>query len=120
MIMTTVIAGLLTSAAVVVTLRRAIGVRRMVKHSTKIDVGFSVLLFWAFSGTVTGILTAVIAGLAMAIYLSFLKHMIEVKDKRVEAKAAAWAKWEGQVKERKSYSRTPKSFNVDKIEGNAV
>jgi hypothetical protein len=68
-------------AAVLVTGARCIGLRRIVKHSTKTDVAFTAGTAFVLGGTLTGIATAILAGLMMALVLSALKALYALKDR---------------------------------------
>lgn len=60
-------------AATLVTLTRVIGIKRVLRHATLIDVLFTVLAGVMFLGTLSGMLIAVIGGLLMALTLSTMK-----------------------------------------------
>ena len=62
-------------AACLVTLSRVIGWKRVLKHSTLIDVSFTAGTFIIFAGTLTGGLVAVLGGLIMALVLSIAKKL---------------------------------------------
>lgn len=62
-----------TCAAALVTGSRVFGLKKIVKHSTKADVAFTAGTAFVLAGTLTGLATAIVAGLLMALTLSFLK-----------------------------------------------
>ena len=62
-------------AACLVTLSRVIGWKRVLKHSTLIDVSFTAGTFIIFAGTLTGGLVAVLGGLIMALVLTIAKKL---------------------------------------------
>jgi len=62
-----------TCAAVLLTLGRVIGMRRIIRYSVIVDVLFTVLCFVVFAGTLGGTLVAVMSGLIMAITLTAAK-----------------------------------------------
>lgn len=76
----TLLAGV-SVAAVLVTGSRVLGLRRMVKHSTKVDVAFTIGAGVALAGTLTGIATAILAGLFMALALTVLKVLYGLVDR---------------------------------------
>ena len=70
-----------TVAAVLVTGARVVGVKRLIKHATLVDVTFTVGMAVAFAGTLTGLLVAIMAGLMMAVLLSGLQYLSRFADK---------------------------------------
>jgi len=77
-----VIAGGLTAAAALITTARVLGIKRMIKHSTLVDATVTVGLGAALMGTATGMLTAIIAGLIVALTLSVAKVASNIIDDR--------------------------------------
>lgn len=75
-----VLAGV-TTAAALVTGARVMGLRRMVKHSTKVDVAFTAGAGFLLAGTLTGLATGILAGLCMALVLSLLKLLYRAVDR---------------------------------------
>ncbi|SEN67279.1 hypothetical protein SAMN05216227_102026 [Pseudorhodobacter antarcticus] len=67
-----------TCAAALLTLGRVVGFKRIIKHATLVDVVFSIGVVAVMGATMTGALTAVIAGLFMAITLSMAKSVAAV------------------------------------------
>lgn len=63
-------------AACLVTLSRVVGWKRILKHATLVDVGFTIGLAAFLAGTMTGALTAVLAGLMMALVLTALRSLV--------------------------------------------
>lgn len=63
-------------AACLVTLSRVVGWKRILKHATLVDVGFTIGLAMFLAGTMTGALTAVLAGLMMALVLTALRKLV--------------------------------------------
>lgn len=63
-------------AACLVTLSRVVGWRRILRHATVVDVAFTVGLAMFLAGTMTGALTAVLAGLMMALVLTALRKLV--------------------------------------------
>ena len=60
--------GVLTTAAALVTLTRALGIARVAKYATTIDIVLTLIYFFVFAGTSTlGIMTAVVAGFMTAV-----------------------------------------------------
>lgn len=75
--MTVIIAMAAASvAACLLTLSRAVGWKRILRHSTLIDVAFTLGLGVFLSGTLTGALVAVLGGLLMAVSLSCIKRLV--------------------------------------------
>ena len=74
-----------TVAATLVTVSRAIGLRRVVRHATAFDIVFTILAALAFAGTLVGFAAAIVAGLIMALALSGMKAYYRAVD---AAKAA--------------------------------
>lgn len=64
-----------TCAAALVTGSRVFGLKKIVKHSTKADVAFTAGTAFVLAGTLTGLATAIVAGLLMALTLSVLKTL---------------------------------------------
>ena len=72
--METILLGLGTTAAAMVTLTNAMGWRMIAKHSTKVDVGLTLVYLFVFAGTSTaGVFTAMWAGLFTAIATKIIK-----------------------------------------------
>ena len=65
-------------AAFLVTLSRVVGWRRILKHATIVDVVFTIGIGFAFMGTLTGMLVAVLGGLIMALTLTCIKRVVKV------------------------------------------
>ncbi|WFG40854.1 hypothetical protein ParaKuw1_00021 [Paracoccus phage ParKuw1] len=63
-------------AACLVTLSRVVGWKRILRHATLVDVGFTIGLAMFLAGTMTGALTAVLAGLMMALVLTVLRKLV--------------------------------------------
>jgi uncharacterized membrane protein YcaP (DUF421 family) len=63
-------------AACLVTASRVVGWKRLLNHSTKIDVAFTVLLALFMGGTLTGNLVSVMGGLFMALTLAALNYIL--------------------------------------------
>ena len=63
-------------AAFLVTLSRVVGWRRILKHATIVDVVFTIGIGFAFMGTLTGMLVAVLGGLIMALTLTCIKRVV--------------------------------------------
>lgn len=68
-------------AAVLVTGHRTIGIKRIIKHATLVDVTFTVGMAIAFAGTLTGFMVAIVAGLFMAILLTGLQKLSALMDR---------------------------------------
>lgn len=67
-------------AAFLVTGARIAGLRRLVRHSTKVDVAFTAAIGFGLAGTLTGLAAAIIAGLMMALVLTVLKSVYRLTD----------------------------------------
>ena len=65
-------------AACLVTLSRVVGWRLILKHATLIDVVFTIGIGFAFMGTLTGMLVAVLGGLLMALTLTCIKRVVSM------------------------------------------
>jgi len=75
--METILIGVGTSFAFLVTLAGAIGLRGIAQHATKVDVLGTLLIYFMFAGTSTlGILVAMWAGLAIAIFTRIIKALV--------------------------------------------
>lgn len=96
-------------AACLVTLSRVVGWRRILKHATLVDVAFTIGLGFAFMGTLTGMLVAVLGGLLMALTLTIIKRVVIV--------AAPLAEHAKQAKPRKDVvlpeGADPTEFTAD-------
>lgn len=75
-------------AAALISLVRVIGWRRVLKHATAIDIGFTLLVCFALAGTLTGLLIGIVAGLVMTGVLTLAKAV----QRRVDALKASCAK----------------------------
>lgn len=69
-----------TVAAFLVTAARVVGMHRLLKYSTIVDVGFTILVGVLLAGTLTGILVAIVAGLMLALYLTVVKRAVKMYD----------------------------------------
>lgn len=65
-----------TVAAFFVTAARVMSVKLLLGYATIVDVAFTVGLLFVFSGTLGGMLIAVLAGLMMAVCLSVMRRYI--------------------------------------------
>ena len=65
-------------AACLVTLSRVVGWRLILKHATLVDVVFTIGIGFAFMGTLTGMLVAVLGGLLMALTLTCIKRAVNM------------------------------------------
>lgn len=63
-------------AACLVTLSRVVGWQRILRHAAAVDVAFTIGLAMFLVGTMTGALTAVLAGLMMALVLTALRKLV--------------------------------------------
>lgn len=81
MFTTITILAVASVGAALVTGARVIGLKRIVKHSTKADVAFTAGIGFVLAGTLTGLATAIVAGLIMALVLSVLKAAYKVSDR---------------------------------------
>jgi len=68
-----------TVAAFMVTASRIKGFQWLVDHSTIVDISFTIGTALILSGTGTGILTAILAGLMMAVFLTVVKKVQSFK-----------------------------------------
>ena len=74
-----------TVASTLVLLGRIIGLRRILKHATYIDVGFALIAGAALHGTLTGILVAIVGGLVMALVLQSGRMLLAAYDRGWQA-----------------------------------
>lgn len=72
---TVIIMSVVSVAAALVTLSRVLGLRRILRNATLVDVIFTVGAFVLLAGTLTGALVAVLSGLLMAVVLTLLKRL---------------------------------------------
>ena len=72
-ITTVLILSSATVMAALLTLGRAVGLVTLVRHSTIVDVSFTILMFFFTAGTAIGTMNAIISGLTMAVVLTVLK-----------------------------------------------
>ncbi len=79
------ILGAASVGAALVTGARVFGLRRIVKHSTKTDVAFTAGIGLCLAGTITGLATAIVAGLMMALVLTLLKSSYKAVDRLTAA-----------------------------------
>lgn len=70
-----------TCAGALFTASRVFGFKRLVKHATAVDVSFTVLVCILMAGTLTGMATAILAGLMMACIMSFCKKANDMLDR---------------------------------------
>lgn len=62
-----------TCLAILLTLSRVIGLRKIIQYSVVVDVAFTIGCFYLFAGTLGGTLVAVMSGLIMAMTLTAAK-----------------------------------------------
>ena len=65
----TIILGCISAIALLFTLSRAIGWRKMLENAVLVDIGITSLMLFLYMGTFSGMATALIAGLCAAIIL---------------------------------------------------
>ena len=65
--------GLIAAMAYLITLTRAIGWDKVLKHSVKVDIAGTVLLALLFSGTYSGMIVGIFSGFLIAIFLTICK-----------------------------------------------
>ena len=70
--------GALTAAAVII-LAHKLGIRKIAGHDKSADVLLSAGLMFVFAGTITGLITAAIAGIIVSLYLIAVKRNIQVE-----------------------------------------
>ena len=77
-----IMAAVLTTMAAIITLSRLMSWRVMAKNALVLDVLYTIGLMVVLAGTATGMLVAIMSGLIMALFLSFLRACsnISVKD----------------------------------------
>lgn len=63
-------------------LMRFIGWRTIMKYHGFVDVFFTLMLMWMFSGTVSGMIIAIISGLIMTIVLSIGHRLTRLEPKK--------------------------------------
>lgn len=66
--------------ACLVTLHRVVGMQRILRHATVVDVAFTLGLAVFLAGTLTGALVALLGGLIMAVTLTCLKRLQAVAE----------------------------------------
>jgi hypothetical protein len=81
MLTSIIVLSTVTVGAVLVTGSRVLGLRRIVKHSTKADVAVTVGTGFLLGGTITGLAVAITAGLMFALVMSVLKLAYAAKDR---------------------------------------
>ena len=69
------IAGLLSALGLLFLIFK-FGIRRVVSYDIPIDVAVTALLMWAFAGTYSGMMAAMVGGLIVSIVLYALKQTI--------------------------------------------
>lgn len=74
--MTTALFALCIVSATIITLARVMPFRMILGYATYIDVAFSVGMLGFFSGTLTGAMSAVVAGLLLAVTLTLGRKLI--------------------------------------------
>jgi hypothetical protein len=79
---TMVLAGALTVAALIVTMVR-IDLRKCLGYATPIDLTFTAMMLYMFHGTYSGIVAAASAGLFMSLALSLLVRVFGYERARV-------------------------------------
>lgn len=80
--------ALVSVVAALVLLIRTIGVRRVLRHATIIDIIFTLVVCFLLAGTLTGLLIGIVAGLVMTGILTVAKALM----KRIEAARIATAR----------------------------
>ncbi len=76
-------------ASALVLLSRVIGVRRILRHATVIDVGFAVVAGIALHSSIIGILIAILGGLVMALVLQVGRVFVRASERATEAAKAS-------------------------------
>lgn len=94
MIGTITILAAASVAATLVTGARVVGLRRIVEHSTKVDVIFTAVIGFCLAGTITGLAAAILAGLFMALVLTVLKVMYRGCDGALNASDSLMTMWQ--------------------------
>jgi len=77
-----IIAGLLSAAGLLFLIFK-FGIRRIVAYDIPIDIAITGLLMYAFAGTYSGMIAAMIGGLVVSIALFALKKTIRREELRV-------------------------------------
>lgn len=72
-------------ASSLVLLARLIGLRRILRHATWIDVGFAVIAGIALHSSIIGILIAIVGGLVMALVLQTGRALLRAYDNGFDA-----------------------------------
>lgn len=70
--------AIIAATAYLITLTRAIGWRRVLRHSVKVDIAGTILLALLFSGTYIGTAVGVSAGFLIAIFLTACKKFTQL------------------------------------------
>lgn len=68
--------SLVSVASALIVLTRVFGVRRVLRHATWVDIGFTVLVCFALAGTITGLVIGILAGLIMTGTLTIWKALM--------------------------------------------
>lgn len=84
-----VLAAAVIVATVFVTLCRVAPLRRWLGYATYVDVTFTILMFFAFHGTYSGIVAAAFSGLFMAFTLSCMRNALGYE--RLAVKRVRWS-----------------------------
>lgn len=74
--MTTAVFAFCMVSATILTLARVVPLRMILGYATWVDVGFSVGMLGFFSGTLTGAMSAVVAGLLLAVTLTIGRKLL--------------------------------------------
>lgn len=69
-------------ATLLTALMRFVGWRTIIRYHGFVDVTFTLMLMWMFSGTVTGMIIGIIGGLLMTIILSIGKRFTRLEPKQ--------------------------------------
>lgn len=77
-----IIAGLLSAAGLLFLIFK-FGVRRIIAYDIPIDIAVTGFLMWAFAGTYSGMMAAMIGGLTISIALFALKKTMRREELRL-------------------------------------
>lgn len=96
-----IVAAGVMCAATIITASRFFDLRKMLGYAGIIDVAFTILMFYMFMGTFSGIVAGAFGGLFMTLALTGLKHVVGYKKLQRHGVKLVWveypATWKGFV-----------------------
>lgn len=91
------LAGIISASAMIFLLLK-LNLKRVCGYDFFVDVGFTFLLTWLFSGTYSGMMAAIIGGAIVSIFLFFVKKINGYEKLQFIDKKLVWRKYNVKTK----------------------